>query len=491
MSKRPNLVLFLGDQLRADALGHLGNQAAITPNFDRIPAEDGVSFRNAYCQNNVCVPSRCSFLTGWYPHTKGHRTMHYMLEKDDPMLLKTLKNQGYHVVWLGRNDVIPANLDLSDYCHEYYSGYEPTAEGQSPWAKSAEWAKKYRGPEDGDNYYSFYAGKIDEEQDYGKADWNCVNRALSYIDSLTEDSDTPFCIYITLSFPHPPYACEDPWFSSIDRSKIDGIIKAPEDWSRKASMLKGIYDKQKLQNWSNERFKELRATYLAMVARLDYQFGLISKALKDKNLYDDTSIFVYSDHGDYTGDYGIVEKTQNTFENCVNNVPLIIKPYKGIKVRPRITNALGELVDICATIADMASYEIDYTQFGKSIVPVLEGAEEYKDAVFCEGGRIHGELQAMERGHGPESEYWPRLSTQGSEGPEHTKATMIRMGDFKYIERLYELSELYDLKNDPMELNNLIEDNQYADLIQKMKNRLLKFYMETADFVPNRRDRRF
>lgn len=488
MSERPNLLIFVADQMRADSLGHLGNPAAITPNFDSIPKEDGVSFRNAYCQNNVCVPSRCSFLTGWYPHTKGHRTMHYMLEKDDPMLLKTLKNQGYNVLWLGRNDVIPAGTDLSDYCHEYYSGFE--ANGNFMLANK-EWEKEYRGNAEEDNYYSFYAGRIDETANYGKADWNCVKRALEYIDDYSEDSEVPFCIYITLAFPHPPYACEDPWYSSIDRKKVEKIRPVPKDWSQKASMLKGIYDKQRLQSWSEDRFKELRATYHAMVSRLDHQFGLITKALKEKNLYDDTSIFVFSDHGDYTGDYGIVEKTQNTFENPVNNVPLIIKPYKGINVKPRVTNALGELVDLCATIADMAGFELDYTQFGKSITPVLEGAEEYKDAVFTEGGRIHGEIQAMEGGHGPESNYWPRLSTQGSEGPEHTKAVMIRMGDFKYIERLYELNELYDLNNDPMELNNLAEDKQYTDLILRVQQRLLKFYMETTDFVPNRRDRRF
>ncbi|OXT08448.1 arylsulfatase [Thermoanaerobacterium thermosaccharolyticum] len=489
MNKRTNFIVFIADQMRADSLGHLGNRAAITPNFDKIYQEDGVSFDNAYCQNPVCVPSRCSFLTGWYPHVRGHRTMHFLLEKDDPMLLKILKNHGYYVLWVGRNDVIPADRDLSEYCHEYYSGYE--ADNDNPIAAHKEWEKSFRGPTDGDNYYSFYAGKIKESDQYGKADWNCVNKVLSFINNYSENSDTPFCIYVSLSFPHPPYACEDPWFSSIDRSKIGDIRPVPKDWSKKASMLKGIYEKQKLQNWGIERFKELRATYYAMVSRLDYQFGLIVKALKDKNLYDDTSIFVFSDHGDYTGDYGIVEKSQNTFEDSLTNIPLIIKPNKSIKVKPRISEALVELVDLPATIADMAGFELDYTQFGKSLVHVLKGDEEHKDAVFCEGGRIHGEIQAMEIGHGPESLYWPRLSTQYSEGPEHTKAVMIRMGDFKYIERLYEQSELYDLKNDPDELYNLIGDKRYAELILEMKERLLRFFMETTDYVPNTRDKRF
>lgn len=489
MSKRPNIVIFAADQMRADTLGHLGNKAAITPNFDSM-CKEGVSFENAYCQNSVCVPSRCSFLTGWYPHTKGHRTMHYLLEKDDPMLMKTLKNQGYKVLWLGRNDVIPADRELSEYCDEYYSGHE--SGGMLEMMKQAKkWEEEYRGKSDGDNYYSFYAGKLEKDDAYGKADWNCVNKALSYIEDLSKERETPFCIYITLTFPHPPYACEDPWYSSIDRDKINDIRPVPEDWTSKASMLRGIYSKQNLQSWNEERFKELKATYHAMVSRLDYQFGLIMDKLKDKGLYDDTSIFMFSDHGDYTGDYGIVEKSQNTFEDPVSNVPFMIKPSKDIKVKPRISSVPVELVDLCATIADMVGFDLDYTQFGKSLVHVLCGDEFHKDAVFCEGGRIHGEVQAMERGHGPESEYWPRLSTQSSEGPEHTKSVMIRMGDFKYIERLYEQSELYDLKNDPMELNNLVNNNEYKDLIIKMKERILRFYMETTDFVPNRKDKRF
>ena len=73
--EKQNIIMFVADQMRSDSLHHLGNKASITPNLDQI-VNEGVSFENAYCQNPVCVPSRCSFLTGLYPHTTGHRTMH-------------------------------------------------------------------------------------------------------------------------------------------------------------------------------------------------------------------------------------------------------------------------------------------------------------------------------------------------------------------------------------------------------------------------------
>lgn len=91
MAKRPHIIIFNPDEMRADALHHLGNEASITPNLDKLIEADGQSFSNAYCQNPVCVPSRCSFFTGLYPHVRGHRTMSYLLHPGEDSLLKELK----------------------------------------------------------------------------------------------------------------------------------------------------------------------------------------------------------------------------------------------------------------------------------------------------------------------------------------------------------------------------------------------------------------
>lgn len=491
--KQPNIIMFVADQMRSDSLAHLGNQGSITPNLDSM-IEEGVSFKNAYCQNPVCVPSRCSFLSGLYPHTTGHRTMHFLQREDEPNILRTMKKNGYDVIWIGRNDILPAERPKTDYCDEYYDGVnEGNLRDEVNIAMDFKAGmKNIARPEmDSDEYYSFYSGKLPDRDGYGKADWNCVERTLEVIERKSkENSGKPLFIYCTLMFPHPPYACEDPWYSSIDRNNLPPRRPNVSTLDDKASMLYAINSKQKLNSWSEERFNELRATYLAMVSRFDHQFGLVVDKLKEANIYDDSSIFVFSDHGDLTGDYTITEKTQNCFEDPISNVPLIVKPAKSFNVKPRISEALVELLDIPATVAEMAGIELDYTQFGKSLLNSLAGDEVHKDAVFCEGGRIHGEEQAMEKGHGPESVYWPRLDSQSSEGPEHTKACMIRMGNIKYTMRLYELDELYDLDKDPMELNNLINDPEYKETILDMKERLLKHYMKTTDFVPNKRDKR-
>lgn len=488
MNKR-NIVCFVADQMRSDALHIHHNEASITPNLDHI-IDEGVSFENAYCQNPVCVPSRCSFLTGLYPHTLGHRTMHFLQNEDEPNILKEMKNNGYEVIWIGRNDVIPADRLNTDYCDEYYDGiHKENMRDQFVDAFGSMKKHNSQPVKENDELYSFYIGKLKDSEGYGKTDWNCVQSALDYLDRKSKEPDgKPFFLYCTISFPHPPYACEDPWYSSIDREKLNprrpDIATLPD----KASMLYDIAKKQGL-HWEEERFNELRATYLAMVSRFDHQFGMLCDKLKEHNFYDNTNIFVWSDHGDYTTDYGIAEKVQNCFEDPISNVPLLIKPSIDIEVKKGISTELVELVDLPSTFADIAGFDLSYVQFGKSLLGAL-AAHAHKGYACCEGGRIHGEVQAMEKGHGPSSPYWPRLSTQESEGPQHTKACMIRMGDYKYTMRLYEKDEFYDLKKDPMELHNMIDEKCYQDQIQKMKLQLLTWYMQTTDYVPNRKDKR-
>ena len=495
---KPNIVYFVADQMRNDALHHMGCEARITPNLDAL-VDEGVSFANAYCQNPVCVPSRCSFMTGLYPHTTGHRTIHYMQNAGEPNFLRTMKEQGYEVIWVGRNDLIPADIAKSEFCDRYYDGthvnkadYVSNNHAKPHPTKDSDEVEPHAEP----GYYAHFRGKITEEQAHaagrtGGTDWGCIEDALAYIEEKSKDPGSkPFFLYVTLTYPHPPYACEDPWYSMIDRSKCEPRRPSACDLD-KPSMLKAIASRQNLRDWGDENFIEMRAVYLAMTSRFDHQFGMLKDKLKECGFYDNTSIFVFSDHGDYTGDYDIAEKVQNCYEDPVVNVPLIVKPAAQFEVKPRISKALVEQVDVTATVEAMTGVKTEYVNFGKSMLEALAGSETHKDAVFCEGGRIHGEYWAMERGHNADSEYWPRLSAQCSEGPEHTKGVMCRMGDLKYVKRLYEKDELYDLTVDPKELNNVIDDPKYADDVQKMKLRILDWYMETADWVPNRKDPRW
>lgn len=499
MKKQPHLIIFNPDQWRGDVLGHMGNPAAVTPNLDRFVETEGVSFSSAFCQNTVCTPSRCSFMTGWYPHVRGHRTMYHMLhpEHGEPNLLKILKDNGYFVWWGGKNDLTPGQDDISPYCD---IRFRPSADDFKRWGCSPREGNHggdlaWRGSKDDDHFYSFLKGRLDKQDDdiYGDGDWAMVLGALDFIRDY--DGDKPLCVYLPILYPHPPYCVEEPWYSMIDREKLPRRAMHPADWKGKPSILKGICENQHLQGWTAERWTELRATYYGMCARLDHQFGLLMDALRETGIYDDSAVFLFSDHGDFTGDYGLVEKTQNTFEDCLSRVPFIVKPPADTPVNPRVSNALMELVDFSATVYDLTGIDPGYDSFGKSLLPLLAGeTDEHRDAVFCEGGRRLGETQAMETesaSSGNDGLYSPRIRLQTTdEAPYHTKAAMCRTHTHKYVQRLYEQDELYDLVADPQEECNVIDDPAYKDTLALLKDRLLRWYMETADVVPRQTDKR-
>jgi arylsulfatase A-like enzyme len=490
--ERPNILIFNPDQWRGDVLGHMGDPAAVTPNLDALARTDGVSFRNAFCQNPVCTPSRCSFMTGWYPHVRGHRTMFHMLhpELGEPNLLRTLKDNGYFVWWGGKNDLVPAQDGYDPYCHVKYRP-------PRPFAHDRVHDKDWRGEPGDDRYYSFYVGREDTggAEHMNDFDWAMVEGAIEFIDQAP--ADQPLCIFLALQFPHPPYRVEEPWYSMIDRSKVPPRAPTPTDWSLKPSLLKGLHDIQGMGTWTEDRWNELRATYYGMCARVDEQFGRVCRSLRRAGLYDDTAIFVFSDHGDFAGDYGLVEKTQNTFEDCLSRVPFLVKPPGGVACRPGVRDALVELIDFPATVEALAGIQPRHAHFGRSLLPLIAGAtDEHRDAVFCEGGRLRGERQAMEiesdPGLNPAGHYYPRMRLQRSdEAPYHTKATMCRTTRYKYVRRLYETDELYDLHDDPGEQCNRIHDPAMRTVLAQMKDRLLRWYQETADVVPFEIDRRW
>lgn len=488
--KRPNIIIFNPDQMRADSLGHLGNQASITPFLDQFAAQEGVSFKNAYCQNTVCVPSRCSFTTGLYPHVNGHRTMSHLLREGESTIFKELKEAGYHVWMNARNDLIAGQIPslIEEHADEiYYGGNSLDAPGSVN--------KKPKTPDD-HGYYSFYHGELGVDKNgvnYGPDDED-LDAAIRMITEY--DKDKPFCLFLGLFNPHPPYQVEEPFFSSIDRSKLPERIK-PDTAKGKAKILELIRKNQRLDDFTEEEWTELRATYLGMCMKVDLLFEKLCNALKTKGEYDDSLIFFFSDHGDYTGDYGITEKSQNTFEDCLTNVPLLIKPPKGECIDPGITESMAELVDFYATVQDYAGLEPVHSHFGKSLRAVIENRSlEHRKFVCCEGGRLPDEIHCDEfhsfgpKGTNPNFTYWPRHMAQ-TDHEAHAKGVMIRDKDYKYISRVLGKDEFYDLNMDPKELNNVIDKDEYKSELARMQVKLMKWMIETSDVVPFDYDQRF
>ena len=469
-AKRPHIVIFNPDQWRGDVLGHMGNPAAVTPALDRFVATEAVSFRNAFCQNPVCTPSRCSFMTGWYPHVRGHRTMFHMLhpERGEPVLLKTLKDAGYYVWWGGKNDLTPAQDGYEAFCDVKYRPAEPP---RPMWEldREAEW----RGEPGSDTYYSFYVGRLETGPE-GHYPRRRLGQRAGRDRPDPQLRRRPAAVHLPAADLPAPALRRGGAVVRRDRSrgKLPPRVPTPDGWEGKPSLLKGICERQGLQTWTEERWTELRATYYGMCARLDHQFGLLMDALREAGIYDDTAVFLFADHGDFTGDYGLVEKTQNTFEDCLT--PRAVHHQAARRRAGQAGRARRRAGRADRFPRDRRGADRHHAE-PHALRPLAAAGAGRRDRhpprrrllrgrPAARRDALHGAGERLVAGSHRAS-IGRASACQTSEGPEHTKAVMCRTADYKYVRRLYEQDELYDLRADPGELHNRIDDPALAGVL--------------------------
>ena len=490
MADRPNIIIFNPDEMRADVMGHLGNPCGATPFLDEFAAGEGVSFRNAFCQNPVCVPSRCSFTTGLYPHVNGHRTMSSLLRENETSIFEELKNAGYYVWMNARNDLIAGQIPglVERHASEIYYGGEAVHQ-------FVPLTPQYRPGEPG--YYAMFGGKLGDDGSGQSMSADDEDLAAAVRMIKNKPADQPLCLFLGLLYPHAPYQVEEPYYSAIDRKKLPARIR-PEECEGRPLIEEKIRENQSLQGFSEEQWDELRAAYLGMCMKVDHSFRVLCEALKEVGEYDNSAIFFLSDHGDFAGDYGIAEKAQNTFPDCLVHVPLLVKPPKGEALDPGIADGLTELVDFYATAMDYAGVTPSHSQYGCSLRETVgDRAKPVREFVTTEGGRLPEEVHCDEYhvSNGPQgtpkfNPYWARHFAQ-TDPVAHAKGIMIRTAERKYISRVSGLDEYYDLVRDPEERVNRIDDPAYVLEINDLRLRLMRWLVETTDVVPYDFDSRF
>lgn len=490
MPPKPNIVLFVPDSYRGDTLGHQGNPAALTPHLDALVARDGVSYSSAFAQNPVCTPSRCSFMTGWYPHVHGHRSMRNMLKEHEPNLLTVMRREGYQVWWGGRNDLVSVRRP-EDYLRYCDVKFKPT-----PTAAATEYKAPPPLASDDPRHGAFYRGVFTREgagAPYGDYDAACVRGAVDMIRNRSDDR--PFLCYLPLAAPHPAYGVESDFYNAIAPDRLPPRIPTPGADARLPPILDALRAAFRTDAITEEMWRDVKRMYYAMCAKVDALFGQVVAALMEKGLYDNTWIFFFSDHGDFTGDYSLPEKSHNTLQDCLLRVPLVIKPPAGVPVQPGLRRHLTELVDITATLYDLLEINPRYAHQGLSLRASLAGADTaIREAVFAEvGGRrneegyINTEVKAM-----PPDSFYARYARAAI--PHHeagSYAVMCRTPQHKYVRRCYtEPHELFDLQTDPGETRNLSGHPDYGEVERQMETRLLDFFMRTADVLHHEPDSR-
>jgi arylsulfatase A-like enzyme len=321
-----------------------------------------------------------------------------------------------------------------------------------------------------------------------------IARGIDFLKSR-EDNAKPFFLYLPTTMPHPPYNALEQFHNMYDVEKVKADLNKPGATKNKPKFMELIRKYRKIDELDEGILEKIYAVYLGMNSYVDVMLGGILDALEETGLSENTTIIVSSDHGDWAGNYNLVEKWPNAMDDDIVRVPLIIKSpnnKSGHVVKEQV-----EMFDIMPTVMDLAGIQIEHTHFAQSLVEQLSGEDGDKDrAVFCEGGYDEHEPHCSEAYEGPyhaernlpmrfpDNIYYPKILQQKNHPKSVCRTTMIRTLEYKLVMRTSGDNELYDMKKDSLELYNLYGKKEYESIQMDLERQMLKWYIKTADVVP-------
>lgn len=461
MSDKPNFVIIMPDQHRADILGCAGTPVK-TPNLDRL-ASEGARFANAFTQSPLCVPARASFLVGRYVHETKVYTNKIFLHESNPEMIKAsflniLKESGYETIDIGKMHFVRheskghgARIEGKDLSQvDHVKNHVPKmkemgfTEVQEVCGKMecfdvgsayTEALKKNNLFEDFIKHLIKFPIKYAEPMPLPEKyyiDSFVGDMAIQWLKDYSNnfDSKKPFCLFIGIPGPHDPFDCIKEYVDLYNPEEIklsEGELKEPKrPFPKYISLSRNISSSKTV---TEEYIKKCRAAYFGNVTLIDKKVGEIRDILDKNGLLDNTWIIYTSDHGEQLGDHKLFMKF--VFYRSAVQVPLIIRPPKGMKGIV-IENDV-ELIDIPSTILDILKLNLPSEHRGKSLMPFIVNNKltreyQHKDLILSQVGNY----------------------------------TMGVTEDWKFVvdSSSGKLLELYDRKNDYYENNNLAKTDE-------------------------------
>ena len=456
MKKRPNFIVIHADQLRADCLSGVGKKVGVyTPYIDSIGYQ-GANFTSCYANCPICIPQRLSLLTGKSPQSHGlFANMGIPYLPLETTLPAEMRRGGYQTALVGRTmHTYPFN---HSYGFEYYLPGDPSSENKDTTDPFFTYLRDNT-LRDAGGYYgngalnnSRAAAPFHLDDHFHQTKW-ATNRALDFLDN--HDPSRPFMLFVGYYAPHSPHNPPAEYFNRYyQREDLDDPIIADYDVPPVASgnVMSGYIDLK------GEELRTARAGYYGNIAFMDSQIGrIIGRAAWMK----DTYIIFTSDHGDLLGDHYLYQKNR-PYEGAVHLPFAIMGP--GISDCQTITEPIG-WHDIMPTILDLAGLPIPDSVDGRSIKPLLSGAEtQWREY-------IHGECVHDFRVNAkkvPVSEKHNLFYEQGTQ--------YLTDGRMKYIWHITSGKEqLFDLEKDWKELHDLSGETAYEEVLLLWRNRLIR-----------------
>ncbi len=477
MSTKPNIILFITDQQRADSISALGCPWMITPNLDRL-VKEGTSFTKCYTTSPVCVAARSSLFTGYYPHSTGVFTN---FQPWEPTWVQQLADTGYHCVNMGKMHINP--YDKLGGFHQRYpieNKDRPLFLDEHERAWHDEWDKalhtrkltkpsRYTRLQDDPDYFKKAQGCYPWELD---ADMHSDNFLGDMVQWWLEERESTAPLFLQIGFPgpHPPYDPDPQYLSMYDNADIPVPELTDKELEAQPDTVKNLRKDMKRLNidsiaWKDKPTKEdmlkIRKHYAANVTMIDEKIGQIMGTLDQKGYLENSIIIFTSDHGDALGDHGCIQKW-NMYESSVN-VPLIFWSPKYVPAG-KISDELVQLFDIAPTLLEKTDVSVPDSWEAESLWPVINAESGGRDVVYSELARDH---------------------------IQRTSEYIIMRRDKEYKLVWYSgdhYGELYDINNDPGEIRNLWEDPEYMSKRDRLLHALkewLAMSMLRANMKPS------
>ena len=488
-STKPNIVFIMSDDHGYQAISAYNDELIQTPNIDRL-ADEGMLFTNASVTNSICAPSRAVILTGKHSHINGKIDNLSQFDTTNVTFPQILQKAGYQTAMFGKlhfgNN--PKGFDefkILPGQGDYYNPRFITQKGDTiidgyvtdiTTDLTLDWLKNRRDPNK--PFMLMYLHKAPHRAWLPKEKYykEFTKKTFPLPESLFDDYSTRGTAARTAEmgiFKH---------MSLINDTKVyPEVVKelGIKEWSRLGSPLGRLNEEQRAA-WDavygpiNEDFKKRYPTmndstltvwkyqrylqdYLGTIASVDENVGRVLDYLDDEKLADNTIVVYTSDQGFYLGEHGWFDKRFMYNESF--KTPLLIKWPN--KIKPGITeDEMVQNLDFAQTFLDIAGVDAPEDMQGKSLVPILIGEKDGwdRDAVYYHYYEYPAE-HAVKRHYG------------------------IATKDYKIIHFYYDVDEweLYDRKKDPTEVNNVIDDPAYADVVKDMKQKLVEVRKKYKD----------
>lgn len=448
---RPNIVFFFTDDQRFDTVNALGNKKIITPNIDRL-VNSGVTFTHAHIPGGtvgaVCMPSRAMIHSGkslFHLQDSGA-----CIPVEHSLLGETLKNNGYRTLGTGKwhNGAEAYARSFTDGDEIFFGGmndhwnvpafhYDPTGgyDKKLPYVK--DWLLKK------DISY-IHADHVNNGKHSSEL---FADASINFIENY--DADNPFFMYVSFMAPHDPRTMPEKFLRMYD----DVDIELPPNFTGGHPFDNGalkIRDEMLAEFPRDpDEIKMHLKEYYAMITHADHEIGRVIKALENTGKFENTIFIFAGDNGLALGQHGLMGK-QSCYEHSVR-IPLV---FSGAGIPQGTKNdALVYLLDIFPTICDLVDIECPENIDGTSLRDAIKNSEqEVRDCVYL----VYGNVQ---RG--------------------------VSDKEFKLIEYVtdgqHTMTQLFELKNDPWELNNLAKSEAYSEKLNEMRRKLFKLRDEWDD----------